>query len=472
MRQETGEGKLKVQPKQPDYLDRQARYESNARMYPRTIPITVSKASGVRVTDTEGHTYLDCLAGAGTLALGHNHPVAVQAMRKLLDTGGPLHTLDLSTPAKDRFAQTLLESIPEELASKARIQFCGAAGADAVEASVKLAKTATGKTQMLSFSGGFHGMTHGALSLSGNLGPKEPVGALMPEVQFLPYPSNYRCPFGVGGEEGYRVGSRYVERLLDDPESGVKRPAGMIVEAVQGEGGANPAPDEWLAEIRRITAEREIPLILDEVQAGVGRTGAMYAFEHAGITPDAVVLSKAIGGSLPLAVVVYDEKLDEWQPGAHSGTFRGNQLAMAAGEATIRHILDERLHEHAAKMGERLMAGLREVQKATRCIGEVRGRGLLAGAEAVDPDAEPDRLGSHPENPALAARIQTECLKRGLIQETGGRYGAVLRFLPPLIVTEEEVDRICEIFGESVTAAEKQAEGSSERKARNLPEAG
>ena len=457
-----------MQQKQPDYLDRQARYESNARMYPRTIPVTISEASGAYVTDTEGRTYLDCLAGAGTLALGHNHPVAIGAMRKLLDAGSPLHALDLSTPAKDRFAETLLESIPEELAGRAKIQFCGAAGADAVEASVKLAKTATGNTQMLSFSGGFHGMTHGALSLSGNLGPKEPVGALMPEVQFLPSPSEYRCPFGIGGEEGHRAGSRYIEHLLDDPEGGVKSPAAMIVEAVQGEGGANPAPDEWLAEIRRITAEREIPLILDEVQAGVGRTGAMYAFEHAGITPDAVVLSKAIGGSLPLAVVVYDERLDEWKPGAHSGTFRGNQLAMAAGEATIRHILDERLYEHAEKMGERLMAGLREVQRTTSCIGEVRGRGLLAGAEVVDPGADPDRLGSRPESPELASRIQAECLKRGLIQETGGRYGAVLRFLPPLIVTGEEVNRICEIFGESVAAAERH----SERDTRNLPEAG
>lgn len=452
--------------KQTDYLGRQARYESNARMYPRSIPVAISRARSVHVTDTGGHTYLDCLAGAGTLALGHNHPVAIEAMRRLLDDGSPLHTLDLATPTKDGFAETLLESLPDELAGRAKIQFCGAAGADAVEASVKLVKTATGDTQMLSFHGGFHGMTHGALSLSGNLKPKEPVGALMPEVQFLPYPSEYHCPFGIGGEEGHRVGSRYIERMLDDPESGVKSPAGMILEAVQGEGGVNPAPDEWLSEIRRITAERGIPLILDEVQAGIGRTGRMYAFEHAGIVPDAVVLSKAIGGSLPLAVVVYDERLDQWQPGAHSGTFRGNQLAMAAGEATIRHILEERLYEHAEEMGERLMAGLREVQRATRSIGEVRGRGLLAGAEVVDPEAAPDNLGSHPANPALADRIQSECLKRGLILETGGRHGAVLRFLPPLIVTESDVDRICEIVGESVVAAEKHANPS------DLPEAG
>lgn len=453
----------------PDYLGRQARYESNARMYPRSIPVAISRAQGAHLTDTAGRTYLDCLAGAGTLALGHNHPVAVRAMRRLLDEGSPLHTLDLTTPTKDRFAETLLQSLPDELAGRAKIQFCGAAGADAVEASVKLVKTATGNTQMLSFSGGFHGMTHGALSLSGNKKPKEPVGALMPEVQFLPYPSEYRCPFGIGGEAGHRAGTRYVERLLDDPESGVKSPAGMILEAVQGEGGANPAPDEWLAEIRRITAEREIPLIVDEVQAGVGRTGRMYAFEHAGIVPDAVVLSKAIGGSLPLAVVVYDEKLDGWQPGAHSGTFRGNQLAMAAGEATIRHILEERLYDHAARMGERLMSGLREVQRATRCIGEVRGRGLLAGAEIVDPDAAPDSLGSHPANPALADRIQAECLERGLILETGGRHGAVLRFLPPLIVTEGQVDRICEILGESVVAAEGVG---GKRGPSDLPEAG
>ena len=437
------------------YLERQARLESNARTYPRSIPVAIGEAKGIRVKDVGGKTYLDCLAGAGTLALGHNHPVVVEAIRKLLAEGRPLHTLDLTTPVKDRFVEELFASLPKEFAGRAKVQFCGPAGTDAVEAAIKLVKTATGRAGMMSFHGGYHGMTHGSLSLTGNLAPKEPVSGLMPGVQFLPYPYDYRCPFGVGGGEGHRTGSRYIERMLDDPESGVTLPAGMIVEVVQGEGGSIPAPDGWVREIRRVTHKKGIPLIVDEVQTGLGRTGRLYAFEHAGITPDVVVLSKAIGGGLPLAVVVYDAELDRWKPGAHAGTFRGNQLAMAAGTATIRFIQENRLDEHAAAMGERLLANLRRIQEGASTIGDVRGRGLMVGAEIVDAEAEPDRIGSYPAHPQLAGRIQAECLARGLILETGGRHGSVIRFLPPLIVTEEQIDEISSIFQEAVEAAEK-----------------
>jgi diaminobutyrate-2-oxoglutarate transaminase len=417
--------------------------------------MAIAEAEGIFVKDVEGRTYFDCLAGAGTLALGHNHPAVIEAMKELLTEKRPLLTLDLTTPAKDRFVETLFSSFPPDFAQRAKIQFCGPTGADAVEAAIKLVKTVTGRNSVLSFHGGYHGMTHGALSLTGNLAPKEPVASLMPGVQFLPYPYDYRCPFGLGGEEGHRTGSRYIERMLDDPESGVATPAGTILEAVQGEGGSIPAPDEWMREIRRITREREIPLIVDEVQTGLGRTGKFYAFEHSGIVPDVVVLSKAIGGSLPLAVVVYDADFDQWEPGAHAGTFRGNQLAMAAGTATLDHILENRLTEHAARMGERLMSQLRRIQEDSHSIGEVRGRGLMIGIEIVDTDAEPDRIGSYPAHPDLTGRIQAECLDRGLILETGGRHGSVLRLLPPLIITEEQVDRICEIFHAAIEAVER-----------------
>lgn len=444
-------------PASEAYLERQERRESNARSYPRGLPIAIAEVRGLHVKDVDGKTYLDCLAGAGTLALGHNHPMVVEEIRELLDGQSPLHALDLATPVKDRFVEELFGSLPPEFAGRAKVHFSGPTGADAVEAAVKLVKTATGRAGMMSFHGGYHGMTHGALGLTGKLSPKEPVGNLMPEVQFLPYPYDYRCPFGLGGEQGSRAGSRYIERMLDDPESGVKEPAAIILEAVQGEGGSIPAPDEWTREVRRITRERDIPLILDEVQTGLGRTGATWAFEHSGIAPDVAVMSKAIGGSLPLAVVLYDESLDLWQPGAHTGTFRGNQLAMAAGTATIRHVLEDRLDEHAACMGDRLMDGLWRIQRETRCLGDIRGRGLMVGAEVVNPDAQPDHLGSLPANPELADAIQSECLSRGLILETGGRHGGVMRFLPPLIITEEQVDEVCEIFHAAVEAAEKLA---------------
>jgi diaminobutyrate-2-oxoglutarate transaminase len=433
------------------YLERQQSVESNARTYPRRLPLAIRKAQGIHVTDVDGRAYLDCLAGAGTLALGHNHPVVVEAIRHHLDEGCPLHTLDLTTPTKDQFVEELFASLPASFAARARVQFCGPTGSDAVEAALKLVKTATGRRSVLAFQGGYHGQTHGTLALMGNVGPKAPVPGLMPDVHFLPYPYTYRCPLGCRSCDG-RHTSDYVEYLLDDPEGGMAPPAGMVLEVVQGEGGSIPAPDDWLRNISRITRQREVPLIVDEVQTGWGRTGKLYAFEHAGIEPDVLVLSKAIGGGLPLAVVVYREELDVWKPGAHAGTFRGNQLAMAAGLATLRYIQENDLPAHAARMGQRLQARLREIQDAHPFVGDVRGRGLMVGAEIVGPDSR-DRWGRPPHDGARARRIQQECFRRGLILEVGGRHGSVLRFLPPLIVTEAEVDQIGDIVAAACAAA-------------------
>ncbi|AFY66281.1 aspartate aminotransferase family protein [Geitlerinema sp. PCC 7407] len=448
-------------PRSLPYLERQAQRESNARSYPRRIPLAIREAQGIYVTDADGQRYIDCLAGAGTLALGHNHPVVIEAMQRTLASKSPLHTLDLTTPIKDEFVSALFDSLPAEFAQRARVQFCGPSGADAVEAAVKLVKTATGRRSMLSFQGGYHGMTHGALSLTGNLGPKTAIAGLMGEVHFLPYPYAYRCPLGLGGELGHRAISRYIENLLDDPESGVVKPAGIILEVVQGEGGVIPAPVEWLRELRRITRDRQIPLIIDEIQTGWGRTGKLYAFEHAGITPDVVLLSKAIGGSLPLSVVLYDQSLDQWGPGAHAGTFRGNQLAMAAGTATLQYLQEHHLVEQAQTLGDRLMAHLYQVQAEFPALGEVRGRGLMVGVEVVNRAATPNFQGSYPAHPALARHIQAECLRRGLILELGGRHGSVVRFLPPLIVTATDIDRIADIFHSAVTAATESLEAAA-----------
>jgi diaminobutyrate-2-oxoglutarate transaminase len=229
----------------------------------------------------------------------------------------------------------------------------------------------------------------------------------------------------------------------------------MIVEAVQGEGGTIPAPDSWLREMRRITAAQGVPLIVDEVQTGVGRTGAFWAVEHSGIVPDVMVMSKAIGGSMPLAAIVYRGELDGWAPGAHTGTFRGNQLAMAAGAATLRHVVAEDLAQRAGELGVRMMAELRRLQRQQRCIGDVRGRGLMIGVEIVEPYAAPDALGARPAAPALARAIRSECLERGLIVELGGRRDAVVRLLPPLIITDEQVSDVLDRLADAVSAAEK-----------------
>lgn len=432
----------------PAILARQRARESSARTYARWLDVVPVRASGAEIETADGRVLLDCLAGAGTLALGHNHPEVVAAMRRTLDGGAPLHALDLATPEKDAFTTALLDALPEGMRrTDPHLHFCGPAGTDAVEAAIKLCRTATGRDGIVAFTGGYHGMTLGALAVSGGVEARAALGGPVADVTRLPFPYAYRCPFGLG-DEGAAVAARHAERLLDDPGGGVAPPALMLLEPVQGEGGVVPAPDDWLREMRRITAERGIPLVVDEIQCGVGRTGAMWAHEHSGVVPDAMVISKAIGGSLPLAVVAYRGDLDGWAPGAHTGTFRGNTLAMVAGEATLRIIARDGLAERAGRLGDRIAAGLRDATAGLPWVGEVRGRGLMLGVEVVDPEGPEDLLGSRPAAPALAAAVRGRCLEHGLIVELGGRHDAVVRLLPPLTLSDEQAGRVVRILGD------------------------
>ncbi|MFI2436397.1 diaminobutyrate--2-oxoglutarate transaminase family protein [Streptomyces sp. NPDC018693] len=553
-------GRIGVRPAHEGILRRQSARESAARTYARALPIVPVRARGLTIEGADGRRYLDCLSGAGTLALGHNHPVVLEAIRKVLDSGAPLHVLDLATPVKDAFVTELFRTLPPGLADHARVQFCGPAGTDAVEAALKLVRAATGRTGALAFTGAYHGMTAGALDASGHA---EDV-----RVTRLPYPYDYRCPFGVGGERGAELAARWTESVLDDPKSGVRRPAGMILEPVQGEGGVIPAPDAWVRRMREITADRSVPLIADEIQTGVGRTGAFWAVEHSGITPDVMVLSKAIGGSLPLAVVVYRDDLAVWEPGAHAGTFRGNQLAMAAGTATLAHVREHRLADHAAALGDRMLRQLMPLSGEFAHVGDVRGRGLMIGLEIVDPEGKcargsgadagdsstgrdgadssgagagdggyggdgptsgpggdggygvagptgagagdgahggarptvahrgegghgearpadagalgmalpsgpwPDRF-PRPAAPELAAAVQRECLRRGLIVELGGRHASVVRLLPPLTITEDQAAAVLDRLADAVAAVdpEQVCRPARRERARTRPRA-
>ena len=451
-----------------EYLDCQAQTESNARSYPRKLPLAIRRAEGLYVSDVDGRVFMDCLCGAGTLALGHNHPATLAAIRKHLDEGYPLHSLDLTTPVKHRFVEEIFSTLPAQFASKARIQFCSPSGADAVEAAIKLVKTATSRSGMIAFHGGYHGQTHGALALMGNLGPKVP--GLMPDVQFHRYPYAYRCPMS-NQACTHCTCSKFSLITLSDPEAGTMLPAGMILEIVQGEGGVIPAPTEWLQEIRCICDEKRVPLIIDEVQTGWGRTGTMYAFEESGILPDVIVLSKAIGGGLPLAVIVYREELDVWKPGAHAGTFRGNQLAMATGLATLQHIREYNILDNVQSMSARFMDHLLTLQKRHAFIGDVRGKGLMLGMEITDP-AHTDEIGRPKGDGALARQLQAACFSEGLIVELGGRHGAVMRLLPPLNVTATEVDAICGAIARACRIVEDQEECDGSKRTTDNVEKG
>jgi len=424
--------------------------ESNARTYARDFQIVIKSGQNARVEDCEGNWYIDCLAGAGTLALGHNNPVIKRAMKEFIDSESIIHGLDLTTPVKIKFMKALFDCFPKEFSDNAKIQFCGPTGADAVEAAIKLFKTYTKRSGIIAFHGAYHGMSHGALSITGDLKAKNEIQSLMPDVHFMPFPYMYRCPFGDGSQNSININLNYFRNVLADASSGIKKPAAVIMEIIQGEGGCIPADNRWVKGIRTITSEFEIPLIIDEIQTGFGRTGNMFAFESSGILPDAVIISKAIGGGLPLSAFLYNKKYDTWKSGSHTGTFRGNQLAMAAGIALLNYLKKHDIPQLSSIKGGYLLKKLQDIKKNYQVIGDVRGRGLMIGMEIIDPTKEKDYFGRYQNSSEITCAIKAECFRRGLIIESGGRNNSVLRFLPPLTITDDDIDEVIDIIEKSI----------------------
>jgi diaminobutyrate-2-oxoglutarate transaminase len=419
-------------------LERQAARESNARSYPRNLPIAIARGAGAYVEDLDGNVFIDFLMNAGTLALGHSHPEIVEAVQR--QAGTLIAALDFPTEPKDDFTSLLLSLMPGGMGERMRIQFCGPTGANAVDAALKLCKTATRRSDVVTFHGGFHGSSHSALALTGLVSQKQPIANAMPGVHFFPYPSRRHSALGGDPET---IGERcleYFERTLRDPLGGVPLPAAVILEMVQGEGGAEAAPTDFVQGVREVTRDLDIPLIVDEVQTGFGRTGTWWAFEQHGIEPDVVLASKAIGGiGLPVAVVLYDDALDRWGPGAHTGTFRGNQLAFVAGVAAARIIERDGILDNVREQGAYARAALEELQREHEIAVDVRGQGLMLGVEVVDG--------------RVARAVQRAALNRGLIVELGGRHDAVVRILPPLNVTRRTLDQALEILGAALADA-------------------
>jgi diaminobutyrate-2-oxoglutarate transaminase len=432
-------------PRSQRMLAEQAAVESRARSYPRAVPLALAEGRGATVKDADGNTYLDFFGGAGTLNVGHGNPSVMRAATE--QQSQLVHALDFPTRARLALMHTLKAVLPGALKRTARIHFGGPTGSDAVEAALKLVRTHTGKRPIVAFQGSYHGMTEGALALTSDTTCGGPTDT---PVHFMPYPYCYRCPLGLRPDTCQLACAHLLESTLEDPHSGVPEPAGVIVEAVQGEGGTIVPPAGWLREVRRITREREVPLIVDEIQTGFGRTGAMFACDHEQVTPDVIVLSKALGGiGYPLSAIAYDATLDTWEPGAHIGTFRGHQVAMAAGTAGIEYMQRNDLSAHSAALGELAASTLREASTDLKAIGEVRGRGLMIGIELVR-----DRDTREPW-PELAAELRGMCCQKGLIIELGGHYRNVARFLPPLVITRELLLRGLEIFVEALRETEQ-----------------
>ncbi|WP_338761345.1 diaminobutyrate--2-oxoglutarate transaminase [Nocardia vulneris] len=392
--------------------------ESNVRGYCRAWPAVFSKAKGSWLRDEDGKDYLDFFAGAGALNYGHNNDVLKQPLLDYIASDGITHGLDMSTSAKRSLLETLRDTVfaPRELDYK--VQFPGPTGANAVEAALKLARKVTGRETIVSFTNAFHGMTLGALSVTGNAAKRAGAGVPLVHAAHMPYDGYF---------DGTTADFQWMEKVLDDTSSGFDRPAAVIVETVQGEGGVNVARAEWLRHLAGLCEARDILLIVDDVQMGCGRTGPFFSFELAGITPDIVTLSKSIGGyGLPMALVLFKSELDQWSPGEHNGTFRGNNPAFVTADVALRHYWsDDTLQNATLAKGERIASSLTELAGNVSGVS-TRGRGLVHGVVFDDP--------------SQASKVCQIAFERGLLVETSGSTDEVVKLLPALTITDQELD--------------------------------
>jgi len=401
--------------------------ESDVRSYSRSWPAVFDTAQGSWMRTADGKEYLDFFAGAGTLNYGHNHPVLKKALIDYLSRDGVTHGLDMSTVAKGEFLERFQETILKPRGLDYKVQFPGPTGANTVEAALKLARKVTGRESIINFTNAFHGMTLGALSVTGN--SMKRGGASIPLVHSTPMPyDNYF--------DGTVEDFGWLERVLDDSGSGFNRPAAVIVETVQGEGGVNVARPEWLKALAELCAQREILLIVDDVQMGCGRTGSFFSFEIAGITPDIVCLSKSIGGyGMPMALTLFKRELDVWEPAEHNGTFRGNNPAFVTARVALEQFwTDDALQRSTMAKGAQIAAAFSAL--AAKYDGvSTRGRGLAQGL--VFADAQ------------LAGKVCSLAFDNGLLAETAGPSDEVVKLLPALTISEDELDHGLKILAEA-----------------------
>ncbi|MFL1676859.1 diaminobutyrate--2-oxoglutarate transaminase [Paenibacillus dendritiformis] len=389
--------------------------ESEVRSYCRSFPAVFTKAQGYKLWDDDNREYIDFFAGAGALNYGHNNRSMKRKLLDYIQQDGVTHSLDMATKAKEQFLKKFHQVILEPRGLAYKVMFPGPTGANTVESALKLARKVTGRSTVFSFTNAFHGMTLGALSVTGNKFKRQGAGIPLHHTVSMPY----------DGYMGPDIDTLdYMENYINDSGSGVSRPAAIIVETVQGEGGINEASNEWLQRLERICRSHEIVLIVDDVQMGCGRTGTFFSFERAGITPDIVCLSKSIGGyGLPMALTLIRPDLDIWEPGEHNGTFRGNNLAFITAAEALDYWSNERFTQQIMAKGKVIRSCLEElVAQYPELQGTARGRGLMQGiAFGI---------------PGMAERLCARAFAKGLIMETSGTDSEVAKIMPPLTIDD------------------------------------
>ena len=405
-------------------------YESEVRGYIRSFPTTFAKSKGAEIWDEAGKRYIDFFAGAGALNYGHNNDIINQAVIEYLQHDGIGHALDMATVAKRGFIEAFVNNILKPRDLDYKLQFVGPTGTNAVETALKIARKVKQRTHIISFTNGFHGMSMGALSITGNRYYHDEnygVPAYTTQMPFHDYM----------GDEVNTIA--YLRRTLEDQSSGMELPAAIVLETIQAEGGINVASAEWLQELAQICKDFDILLIADDIQVGNGRSGDFFSFERAGIQPDIVTLSKSIGAGHPMSLVLMKPELDKWSPGEHSGTFRGNNLAFVASQHALNTYWKDDRFSQAIKAKSALVESrcnqIRE--KFSDLILDVRGIGMIWGIEF--------------KNPEMVGDICSEAFERGLVIETAGSEDQLLKFLGPLIISEDLINEGFDILEAVIT---------------------
>lgn len=400
--------------------------ESEVRSYSRAFPVTFSKAIGSEIWSTDGRKYIDFLAGCGSLNYGHNPPALKEPLINYIANDSIAQGLDMQTASKERLLQAMSDIILRPRGLDYVVQFTGPTGTNAVESAMKLARKVTGRTNIVCFTNGYHGVSLGALAATGNQYNRGAAGVPLTGTTFMPY-------------DGYMDGALnslgYFSHVLNDKSSGLELPAAVLVETVQGEGGLNAASNFWLKKLEKICKKHEILLIVDDIQAGCGRTGTFFSFEPAGITPDIVTLSKSFSGfGLPLSAVLIKRSLDQWKPAEHNGTFRGNNHAFVTATAAIEtYWKDTELTSQIASRSERIGDWLTsQVNRYPDDITKSKGRGMMRGLQCADPEK--------------AAGITRLAFEQGLIVERSGPEDEVIKLLMPITTPEALLDEGLEIL--------------------------
>ncbi len=412
------------------YMNTIEALESNVRTYSRSFPAVFNKARGSIMFTEAGRKVIDFLSGAGALNYGHNNPEIKAAISEYLESDGVVHGLDMATPAKVEFMETFSSVVLRERDLHYRFQFTGPTGANAVEAALKLSRKITGRHNVISFTNGYHGQSLGAIAASGNRYYRKATGIPLSGTTFMPY-------------DGY-LGSAdspadYVRKVLMDESSGIDLPAAILVETVQGEGGINVAGKEWLRSIQALAKDVGAIFIVDDIQMGCGRTGEFFSFEFATLSPDIVVMSKSLSGyGLPLSMLLIKEAIDAWEPGEHTGTFRGNNLALVSAKAALHlYWRNQAFSQEVRRLGNSMRRRLDAIAHQHGNRFAVRGRGMVCGFDC--------------KTSAIAEATSHKAFEKGLIVERCGPTDQVLKFLPALTIDQDTLGEGLDIFEQSLT---------------------